>query len=161
MQLERVQPVALAQGSVHSGRNGAWTVPSVFPTAQKPVRCTGQNLVLVISGGLPLFLWLYFYCMWIQTLTDRRIWSTVYNDMYSQHKPMIILPHSTANCFLGNKKALSAPKEQLHRTLWMYIKNNTQNSSQSKLVYWHDGSSEDGRLRETWVFCALNSHQGN
>lgn len=107
------------------------------------------------------FLQFYFHCTWIQTLIDRRIWPTIDNDRYSQHKPVIILPHSTANCFLGNKKTLSAPKEQLHCTLWMHIRNDTQNSSQSKLVYWLDGSSEDGRVQETWAFCALNSHQGN
>lgn len=103
-------------------------------------------------GSLPLFHCLYFHCIWVQT---GEFGPQHKNDMYSQHKPKIIIPHSTANCFLGNKKSLSSPKEQLHCTLWVHIKNITQNSSQSKLVYWRDDRSEDSRVQKTWAFCVL------
>lgn len=87
----------------------------------------GQKLGLDNTKFDPFISVTLFHCTWIQTLT-REFWPMVYNYMCSQHKSMIILPHSMANCFLGNKKSLSAPKEQLCCTQCLHIMNNSQNS---------------------------------
>lgn len=113
-----------------------------------------RNWVVITLNLVPLFWWLYFTVHGYKH-GYKRIWPTVYNYMCSQHKSVIILPHSMANCFLGNKKSLSAPKEQLCCMQCLHITNNSQNSSLSKLAYWHDGRSKDSWVQAPWTFWVL------